>query len=373
MLALPVLTSPAGFFPSLSVFLVCWIFMLCTGLLFLEVCLWMQGETNIISMARRTLGFTGQVAAWILYLLLFYCLTVAYIVGCGNLVSEMSYGMISDRLGPLVFVLLFSPVVFAGVRLIGRLNMWFMGGLALLYVIFVGLGYRYVNTSLLFHADWSRTFFTLPIVFTAFAYQGIVPSLTSYMNRDVKKIRLCIVIGTFIPLVTYFIWQWLIMGIVPAEGPGGLEEALARGDNAVNPLKNFLENPSVYLVGRYFAFFALATSFLGVSVGLLDFLADGFKIEKNGYGRFIICLMIFIPTLLIAVSFPHIFLNALEYAGGFGCALLLGLLPILMVWSGRYYLGYQSETSLPGGRFVLGILAAFVVLEIGFETVVAFL
>ena len=56
MLALPVLTSLGGFIPSLFIYLCCWLFMTCTGLLFLEVSLWMHAEANIVSMADRTLG-----------------------------------------------------------------------------------------------------------------------------------------------------------------------------------------------------------------------------------------------------------------------------------------------------------------------------
>src|SRR6202034_2531754 len=84
MLALPVLTSVGGFVPSLVIYFSCWLFMACTGLLFLEVSLWLHAEANIVSMADRTLGKIGKYAAWGLYLFLFYCLTLAYIVGCGN-------------------------------------------------------------------------------------------------------------------------------------------------------------------------------------------------------------------------------------------------------------------------------------------------
>ncbi|HKZ00308.1 MAG TPA: aromatic amino acid transport family protein, partial [Rhabdochlamydiaceae bacterium] len=36
MLALPVATAAGGFVPSLLIYLICWIFMMCTGLLILE-------------------------------------------------------------------------------------------------------------------------------------------------------------------------------------------------------------------------------------------------------------------------------------------------------------------------------------------------
>lgn len=367
MLALPVLTSLAGFIPSVVLYFVCWLFMVCTGLLFLEISQWMKGESNIISMASYTLGGGGRIAAWVLYIFLFYCLTIAYIVGCGNIVSELSNYTIPDWLGPLLFVLVFSPLILIRTSLASLLNIILVAGLALSYFAFVIFGFRDVKPEYLLHADWSKSLMVLPIAFTSFAYQGIIPTLTSYMHNDVKATRRAILIGSFIPLIAYIIWEWLILGIVPTHGPGGLAEALQNGDNAVYPLRNFIQNPAIYFIGQSFAFFALVTSFLGVALGLRDFLADGLKIQKDRRGKILLAALIFVVPLIIAVLYPHIFLIALDYAGGFGCALLLGLLPIIMVWVGRYQLGHENNPQLPGGKIVLGLLGLFVVFEVASE------
>lgn len=370
MLALPVLTSLGGFIPSLFIYLLCWAFMASTGLLFLEVSAWMKGESNIISMAQRTLGTPGKIFAWVLYLFLFYCLTLAYVVGCGNLLSEFFGGALPDQWGSLIFVLLFSPCIYAGAKVVGRLNALMMVGLGVAYLIFVILGYSYVKTDLLLQRNWGLSLVALPIAFTAFAYQGIIPTLVTYLAFDIKKARMAIIAGSLIPLAAYIIWQGLILGIVPTYEPGGLADALQNGDNAVHPLKNFLQSPWVYLVGQFFAFFALVTSFFGVTLGLLDFLADGLKVEKNALNKLWLCLIIFIPPLAISVTHPHVFLIALDYAGGFGCALLLGLLPILMVWSGRYRQNFSSPYPLPGGKFTLILLVLFVLFELWIQTTI---
>src|SRR3990172_3097710 len=77
MLALPIVTGPGGFLPSILVYLLCWAFMLCTGLLLLEVCTWMPPETNLISMAQRYLGKSGKVICWFVYLFLFETVMIA--------------------------------------------------------------------------------------------------------------------------------------------------------------------------------------------------------------------------------------------------------------------------------------------------------
>lgn len=367
MLALPVLTSVTGFFPSLLVYLVCWLFMASTGLLFLEIAQRLHQDANILSMAEHTLGKPGKFFAWILYLFLFYCLTVAYIVGSGNIVVSTLNSSIPDWLGPILFLIIFSPLILIQTSLAGRLNIGLMVGLIISYLAFVFLGFRYVDIDLLKVTNWSNALLALPIAFTSFAYQGIVPTLVHYMQDDISRARKTILIGSFIPFIAYIIWQALIMGIIPIEGQWGLSEALSTGQNAVQPLRHFVTTGPIYLVGQFFAFFALITSFLGVSLGLRDFLAEGLKIEKTLKGKSLIAILIFLPSLLIAVLYPHIFLVALESAGGLGCALLLGLLPILMVWRSRYHQGYVQNPQLFGGKWVLGILAIFVLCEVALE------
>jgi tyrosine-specific transport protein len=257
--------------------------------------------------------------------------------------------------------------------LASHLNIWLVAGLVLSYLGFVFLGFHYVQTYLLNFHDWSYSLRVLPIAFTSFAYQGIIPTLATFMHHDAKNIRKAILIGSFIPLIAYVVWEGLILGTVPIEGPNGLKEALEQGKNAVQPLRFFISSGSVFGLGQVFAFLALVTSFLGVSLGLRDFLADGLKIQKDTKGKLLIALMVFLPPLVIAVSYPHVFLTALDYAGGFGCALLLGLLPIVMAWRGRYSLGMPYQPQLPGGKILLSVLGLFVIIELIGESIRLFI
>jgi len=368
MLGLPILIGIAGFIPSLLVSFLCWLFMASTGLLFLETSQWIKGESNIISMADRTLGILGKSFAWILYLFLFNCLMVAYLVGSGNLIVQLFPNAVPAWAGPLIFALLFSPLIVMSTVLATRLNSFLVIGLALSYFGVVALGVQYVDVELLKATYWSETVHILPIAFISFGFQGIIPTLATYMHHDAKNIRKALLIGSFIPFVAYAIWNGIILGIVPLEGEGGLLSTLSRGQNAIVPLKNFISNPFFYEIGQAFAFFALITSFLGVALGLRDFLADGLKIKKSFKGKCILVFLVCTFPLIIAVSYPHVFLVALGYAGGFGSALLLGLLPIVMAWRGRYHLNLGGERQLPGGRLILLVLTLFVCFELITET-----
>lgn len=367
MLALPVLTSPGGFIPSLALYAVCWLFMTFTGLLFLELSLQMEDGVNIVSMAERTLGKGGKAVAWVLYLFLFYCLTIAYIEGCGDILSTLSQELIPRSVAPFIFLCIFAPFVYLGTRVVSRLNFYFMAALGVLYFSLIFLGLPEVKWQNLAARNWNLSLLALPIAFIAFAYQGIIPTLTTYLHHDKKKLTASIWLGTFTALTIYIIWQWVILGIIPFSGAGGLEEALKKGQNAVYPLRNHLNIPHIYLLGQGFAFFALLTSYFGVSLGLNDFLADGLKIKKTTVqGRLVLLALITIPPLTIALIYPDIFLKALDVAGGYGSALLLALLPILMVAKWRQD-HPESPRLVKGGMLVLGMMALFVLFEIGIE------
>lgn len=367
MLALPVVTAEGGFWPSCLIYLFCWAFMTCTGLLFLEICLKLPPNANIVSMAGAYLGRGGIAFAWALYLFLFYCLTVAYISGGGGLLLEWTRLSIPPIAGQAIFILLFAPFVYFGARAVDRINRFLMVGLILSYVAFIVFGLPHVQPALFSHVHWGASLHALPVIFTSFSYQGVIPSLTAYMKRDAKQIRIAIIVGTAITFAVYLLWEFLILGIVPVEGENGLAAARAQGLTAASPLRTHTGVGAVYAIGQCFAFFAITTSFLGVTLGLMDFLADGLKLPKLGWRRVWLACLTFGPPAAIAFIRPGIFIQALIFAGGIGCALLLGFLPTLLAWVSR---ARSSEpVQLPGGRFILMLLFLFVIIELAFEII----
>lgn len=367
MLALPVATGDGGFFPAIVIYLLCWLFMLCTGLLLLEVCTWMPKDSNLITMAHRLLGPVGKNICWAVYLFLFVTVMIAHVVGGGSVLSEISNGAIPNWLSMIIYVVIFSPVVYLGTKWVDRLNITLMLGVAISYFLFIAVSYKHVDVTMLARSDWSKAWLALPVLFTAFTFQVIIPTLMTYMDRNVKKVRLSILLGTSIPLIVYLIWEFLILGIIPADGPNGLTEAAKKGWNAVMPLKELLGSSIIVGIGKSFAFFTLTTSYIALALAYLDFLADGLKVHKKGLKKVFLCMAVFIPPTLVALTYPHIFITALSYAGGFSCAILFGLFPPLMVWVGRYIKKYQRNPQIPGGKAFLAMLIFFILVELSIE------
>jgi len=372
MLALPVATGPGGFLPSILIYIACWAFMLCTGLLLLEVCSWMPEDSNLITMASRLLGKPGKIACWFIYLFLFETVMIAHVAGGGSITSEIFSGGLGIIPSMIFYVILFSPIVYLGTRTVDRLNLIIFSGVLISYILFVIVSYKHVDLEKLSYQNWGKAWLAIPILFTAFTYQVIIPTLVTYMKRDFKKVRKAILFGTSIPLVVYLIWQVLILGIIPIEGPNGLIEAAQRGENAVIPLKHFIGTPIVIGISKAFGFFTMTASYIALALAFLDFLADGLKVKKVGIRKVVLCLVIFVPPLLVSMINPNIFLSALGYAGGISCAILFGIYPPLMVWIGRYRKGHTTGKQIPGGRIFLSILIFFIIIELGVEIIPQF-
>ena len=168
MLGLPVVTGPSGFIPSLTVLLVSWAFMTITGLLFVELCLWIKQEVNIISMANKTFGNVGKIAAWLLYIFLFYCLTIAYLVGGGNILGDMTENAFPSYVRILLFAAVFISFVAMGKKIVDPLNRALMAGLFASYVGFLVIGFPSVKSELLLQKNWSHLLIALSYCFCLF-------------------------------------------------------------------------------------------------------------------------------------------------------------------------------------------------------------
>jgi len=372
MLGLPVLSAIAGFKPTLVMFILCWLFMVATGFLLLEVNLWFSKEVSLISMAGQTLGRFGQSLTWLGFGFLFYTIMVAYISGSGQLFSDFIAALTGYEVLPwmssLSLTLLLTLFLYLGTKAVDYFNRTMMIGLVLSYVIMVAIGMPHVDFNLLKHEEWNASFLVVPAMIISFGYHNLIPSLTTYLGGNIVKLRKAILLGTFIPLFAYLVWEFLLLGLIPLEGSDGFKRALCEGSLATQLLKGSDEVRWISPIANFFAFFAIVTSFLGVGLSFVDFLADGLNIKKTIFGKLFLCLCVVLPPFVFSIIYPNVFLVALNYAGAFGTVGLFCLLPVAMVWSGRYVQKFNAVQVLPGGKcsliFLLAIAALIIYLQL---------
>jgi tyrosine-specific transport protein len=360
MLALPITTAHGGFWNALVLFIASFLFMLLTLSLLLEANLYeVSFEANIITMAKKRLGTFGQFVAWFSFLLLLYSVAAAYISAGGSLLTEVFTGIIPSGNNPYwgtaLFIILFGGTIFFGAWLIDYVNRILMIGLIVSYLALIIFVVPHVNMSHLTVGNPKYLLAAIPVIVLSFTSHIIVPSLRTYLNNDVPQLKKALLIGSFIPLLFYIVWEFIILGVMPVQGDFSLAK-IASGPHPVAGLTEVLRQklglPWIAFVVGSFSFFALVTSFLGVVLALMDFLADGFQVKKTLRGRFWLFLGTIIPPLLFAIYFPSGFVLALSYAGVF-VAILYGILPVIMIWKARYQEKLTAPYRVKGGKPVL--------------------
>jgi len=371
MLALPVSTAEVGFANSLIFLVLCWLIMTTGALLILEVNLRLPAGSNMVSMAKHTLGLPGQIVAWCAYLILLYALLSAYISGGSDvfhgLLAQMHVNL-PEWATSLLFTAVFSLVVYGGIRSVDYVNRGLMFGKLGVYLLLVVIISPHVNLSTLSGGSLKAITGSLMILVTSFGFASIVPSLREYFHDDVATLRKVILYGSLVPLTCYIIWDAVIMGTVQRDGSGGLL-ALMNNPHATSGLTQALSG-AVHssLISGFFGFFTsicMITAFLGVSIGLFDFLADGLTLKKTGLQGKGTLALTFLPPLAIVLFNPGIYLHALGYAG-ICCIVLLLLLPSLMTWKARRQDGEAAVHLVPGGNVTLSVLiviAIFILLQ----------
>lgn len=369
MLGIPLVTATSGFLPGILVTAVVWFFMYCTGLLFLEVTLWMPDGSNVLSIAGRFFGKGGRLISGGMFVFLYYCLMIAYFAAGAPLLADAFSTIGFSFTGWEMFALfgiLFGIIVAIGPKSIDRVNIIMSIAMIAAWFILIGSGSEEVETLRLKFTKWPAMVMAMPVLFSAFGFHNVIPSLCTYLKRDKKSLRFAVFWGSFLPLIVYVVWQWLVIGAVPQEV---LAKTSEEGTAITSTFGSVTGNPVFANVGRFFAFFAIVTSTLGVAFSMVDFLGDGFKIkERKGLRRIGLTLLTFIPPFILATLNPGIFTTALGVAGGFGEAFLNGLLPIGLLWVGKYTWKLKADLRWLENKGVLVFLIVYALFVIGLET-----
>jgi tyrosine-specific transport protein len=193
----------------------------------------------------------------------------------------------------------------------------------------------------------------------AFGFHNMIPSLFAYMEGDLKRVRWTIIGGSLMAFVIYLIWEILVLGVVPLQGPDGLLASFRKDQEASQALAAIVQSPWIKTFSQGLAFFAILTSFLAQALSLVHFLADGLRVSYKKKEHIGLCALALIPPLILSLIYPQLFFKALNFAGGICAVILFGLLPVSMVWIGRYRKNIRSGYEMPGGKTALALIFLF--------------
>lgn len=290
-----------------------------------------------------------------------YAISAAYISAGGGLVSGVS--PLAEAGGSVLYALAVAAVVLLGAVSVDRLTRVLFAVMVLVFALLMALLLPQMAPDRLSTGPVTPGlyFSALPVLFTAFGFHAVMPSVTEYLEGDQAGLRRAVLLGTGIPLVVYLLWQFAIFGLIPQA-----ELMQVRDLDALSQvMTQATGNQNLGLAVQVFSALALTTSVLGVGLALLHSLRDVLG-GWLGKARWLwLGLLTFVPPTLLATLYPQGFVALLGYAGILA-VLYTVLLPGLLLLRVRR----QHPTSAPrlGGQpaiwLSLGLGAAIILIPL---------
>ncbi|MFT4826156.1 MAG: tryptophan-specific transport protein [Halioglobus sp.] len=322
MFSLPIVSSGMWFSWSVLLLIFTWFCMFHSSLMILEANLNFEPGTSFDTFVRATLGSRWNAINGLTLVFVLYILTYAYISGGGSIVSHTVESTLGVSIPPMVAGLSFAAVlafiVWFSTGLVGRMTAVLLGGMAVTFILSVGdLGTRVQLPVLLENKPGYALFLlaAVPYFLTSFGFHGNVPSLMKYYGKDPARIRKCLLFGSLISLVVYLLWHIVTLGNISREE---FKPIIAAGGNIgdlTSALSLIANSTRLTALLNAFANFAVVSSFLGVTLGLFDYIADKFKFDDSRIGRFKTAVITFLPPTIGGIFFPHGFIYAIGLAG----------------------------------------------------------
>ncbi|MGV7961212.1 tyrosine transporter TyrP [Photorhabdus tasmaniensis] len=361
MLAMPLATAGVGFGISFIMLVGLWVLMSYTALLMVEVYQYESPDTGLGTLAQRYLGSSGKILAGFSMMFLMYALTSAYISGAGELLTtnlnkwfDLSW---PASIGVALFTVIGGGVVCIGTSSVDMVNRVLFSAKIIFLILMLGLMIPHVqHTNLLtMPLEQGLVLSSIPVIFTSFGFHGSIPSIVKYMGGDIRRLRWVFIIGSAIPLLAYIFWQLATLGSINSVTFVGILAENSGLNGLLHSIREVVASPRTELSVQMFANLALATSFLGVALGLFDFLGDLFKRKNNITGRVQTGLLTFAPPLVFALFYPKGFVMALGYAA-VALSILALVLPSLLAFRSRQY--NERRYRVLGGKPVLALVFA---------------
>ncbi|MCP1996783.1 aromatic amino acid transport family protein [Flavobacterium sp. HSC-61S13] len=373
MLAMPITSAGVGFIGISILLVVIWFTMCYTALLMVTVYRFNSPSDGFDTLTKKYLGVFGNNLAGISLLFLIYALTAAYISGGGSiLTSQLQRWFVPEidpRWGALLFTILFGGIVSISTRWVDLFSRALFVIKILFLILLLAILFPFVSEANLLQLPLEQglIFTAIPVVFTSFGFHGSIPSIVKYLNGDEKKLKQAFIWGSFLPLIIYLLWQFVVLGSFDQLTFMGLLKSSSGLEGLIISIREMAQTPLIRDAFNVFAATALGTSFLGVSIGLFDYFMDWTRNKKQLHHRFIVSLLTFSPPLIFVLFYPQGFILALGYAAIAGVILALLIPTFLFIKAMQHH-----QIRIPIWQyFILGFIVVLAMVIIGCQLWVA--
>jgi aromatic amino acid transport protein len=371
MLALPLAGAGAWSLWATAAIVLTMLMMTLSGWLLLEAYQHYDLRASFNTVTRDVLGpqinIINNLAVYFVGGILLY----AYITTMGGTLQQLTGNALNSKFASILACLVGGAFVWHSTRAVDRISVLLIVFMVatFLFSIYGLISGVHLNTLLnrLPHPAGSDDSYAryilafLPVCLTSFGYHHSVTSMRAYYGEEKKAAR-AILYGTLLAMGIYLLWTLSIFGNLPRSELA----PIAAGDDSVNVLTAklgaILHSSQLGNIISAFALGAVVSSFIGVGLGVFDYLADTFHFADNRLGRSQTWLATFLPPLVCSLLWPMGFTMAIGYAGAVA-TIWTCMVPAALVWKTRARHGTTGYT-VPGGAallaavFLYGVLVA---------------
>lgn len=377
MLANPTATSGVWFLGSIVLLAYTWFCMTTSGLMILEANLNYPTGASFDTIVKDLLGNSWNIINGLSVAFVLYILTYAYITSGGGITQGLINQVLSGEgaidigrsNGSLIFCVVLATFVWFSTKAVDRFTTVLIAGMVIAFLFSISGLVSSIRTEVLFdqisqgkqqYLPYILT--ALPVCLVSFGFHGNVPSLVKYYDRDANRVVKSIFLGTGIALAIYIFWQLAIQGNLPRNEFAPVIEKGGDISALLSALAQYIQTDYIALLLKFFAYMAIASSFLGVTLGLFDYIADLLKFDDSLMGRTKTTLVTFLPPLLFSLVKPYGFVIAIGYAG-LAATIWAAIVPALLAKATRKRFS-DSRYQVYGGNFMIYFVILFGILNI---------
>lgn len=369
MLGLPSAGAGAWTVWSVVAISVTMIMMTLSGWLLLEALKHYDFKSSFNTVAKDVLSkkvnFINNLSLYFVGGILLY----AYISTSGDIFSSMLG--VSSELASVLFVALCSAFVLHSTRAVDRISIVLILFMIISFALGIsGLASQISVPTLFSVSDADTSYSTyalalLPVALTSFGYHHSVSTMRDYY-QDEQRAKKAILAGTAIALTFYLVWVICIFGNLPREAFGPVVSAGGGVDALLSALTNGIDSTSIKQALNIFSIAAVVSSFIGVGLGVFDYLADFFGFEDTRTGRLKTWAVTFLPPLVFSLIAPFGFVTAIGLAGA-AATIWACIIPAMLAKALRQRVPAQEGFVVPGGSMTINVVITFGVLTAAFH------
>lgn len=380
MLGLPTAGAGAWTLWSILIFFITMAVMTVSGWLLLEAYQYYDLRVSFHTATKDLLGdkinVINNLAVYFVGGILLYAYTTASGEILNNFIQQplanygIDLGSHSTQICSVLLVAICSAIVWHSTRAVDRISLIFIITMVITFVLSItGLTINIDMANLLDsgseHGNYAKyTLAMFPVVLTSFGYHTSVSSIRMYYG-DEKRAKKAILGGTIFALILYVLWVVAIFGNLPRQQFAPVIESQGNLDVLLTALNSVVDSKAISGTINTFSVMAMLSSFVGVGLGVFDYLADLFNMTDCRKGRTKTWFITFAPPLLMSLLFPTGFLIAIGYAGAVA-TIWTCIIPALLAKKSREKYYQEGNFTVKGGNVTVYAVIAFGVMTIAF-------